>query len=101
MHLATKRSSLWVASSATTRIVGHYGPLRIAVRQGRYREPTDRRASPPRGPFPPIPMPARPQTASAASPAVPEPPAALPTAEVLGIPLALSDYERTMDWMDA
>jgi N-acetylglucosaminyldiphosphoundecaprenol N-acetyl-beta-D-mannosaminyltransferase len=24
-----------------------------------------------------------------------------PTAEILGIPLALSDYERTMDWMDA
>ena len=33
------------------------------------------------------------------SPAL-EPPAPLPTAEVLGIPLALADYERTMDWMD-
>jgi N-acetylglucosaminyldiphosphoundecaprenol N-acetyl-beta-D-mannosaminyltransferase len=29
------------------------------------------------------------------------PPEALPTAEVLGVPLALSDYARTMDWMDA
>ena len=28
------------------------------------------------------------------------PPAALPTAEVLGIPLALTDYEGTMAWMD-
>src|SRR3954464_5238382 len=28
-------------------------------------------------------------------------PELLPTAEVLGIPLALSDYEQTMDWMDA
>jgi N-acetylglucosaminyldiphosphoundecaprenol N-acetyl-beta-D-mannosaminyltransferase len=26
---------------------------------------------------------------------------ALPTAEVLGIPLAVTDYERVMDWMDA
>jgi N-acetylglucosaminyldiphosphoundecaprenol N-acetyl-beta-D-mannosaminyltransferase len=24
-----------------------------------------------------------------------------PTAEILGVPLALTDYERTMDWMDA
>ncbi len=29
------------------------------------------------------------------------PPAAPPRAEVLGIPLALADYESTMDWMDA
>jgi N-acetylglucosaminyldiphosphoundecaprenol N-acetyl-beta-D-mannosaminyltransferase len=31
----------------------------------------------------------------------PPEPAALPTAEVLGVPLALSDYQHTMDWMDA
>jgi N-acetylglucosaminyldiphosphoundecaprenol N-acetyl-beta-D-mannosaminyltransferase len=30
-------------------------------------------------------------------PAVPRP----PVAEVVGVPLALTDYERTMDWMDA
>ena len=24
-----------------------------------------------------------------------------PTVDVLGVPLALTDYERTMDWMDA
>ena len=34
-------------------------------------------------------------------PAVHAPVPALPTAEVLGVPLALTDYERTMDWMDA
>jgi N-acetylglucosaminyldiphosphoundecaprenol N-acetyl-beta-D-mannosaminyltransferase len=28
-------------------------------------------------------------------------PVALPQAEVLGVPLALTDYERTMDWIDA
>ena len=28
-------------------------------------------------------------------------PAAPPTAEILGIPLAISDYEQVMDWMDA
>jgi N-acetylglucosaminyldiphosphoundecaprenol N-acetyl-beta-D-mannosaminyltransferase len=28
-------------------------------------------------------------------------PAAPPTAEILGIPLAISDYEEVMDWMDA
>ncbi len=28
-------------------------------------------------------------------------PTPLPTAEVLGIPLAMTDYERAMDWMDA
>ena len=33
----------------------------------------------------------------AASAAVP----ALPSAEVLGVRLALTDYERVMDWMDA
>lgn len=32
--------------------------------------------------------------------AAPLPPAPLPRAEVLGIPLALSDYRRTMDWID-
>ncbi|HEU0317392.1 MAG TPA: glycosyltransferase, partial [Solirubrobacteraceae bacterium] len=31
---------------------------------------------------------------------VPTPPP-LPQADVLGIPLALLDYERTMDWIDA
>jgi len=35
------------------------------------------------------------------TPHTPQEPAALPTATVLGVPLALSDYERTMDWMDA
>jgi N-acetylglucosaminyldiphosphoundecaprenol N-acetyl-beta-D-mannosaminyltransferase len=34
-------------------------------------------------------------------PAPPPRPELPPTAEILGIPLALSDYERTMDWMDA
>ncbi len=29
------------------------------------------------------------------------PPAAPPTEAVLGVPLALTDYERTLDWMDA
>jgi N-acetylglucosaminyldiphosphoundecaprenol N-acetyl-beta-D-mannosaminyltransferase len=33
--------------------------------------------------------------------APPAPPAPPPRAEVLGIPLALSDYEHTMDWVDA
>ena len=33
--------------------------------------------------------------------AQPSRPAPLPTAEVLGVPLALSDYERVMSWMDA
>lgn len=32
---------------------------------------------------------------------VPEPPAHPPTVEVLDVPLALTDYERTMDWIDA
>jgi len=32
---------------------------------------------------------------------VPRPPEPLPQAEVLGVPLALTDYGRTMDWMDA
>ena len=37
-----------------------------------------------------------------APPAPPIPtPMPLPQADVLGIPLALSDYERTMDWIDA
>jgi N-acetylglucosaminyldiphosphoundecaprenol N-acetyl-beta-D-mannosaminyltransferase len=48
-----------------------------------------------------MPLSARSQTA----PDVPQqpvaPPEPLPTADVLGVPLALSDYERTMDWMDA
>jgi N-acetylglucosaminyldiphosphoundecaprenol N-acetyl-beta-D-mannosaminyltransferase len=35
------------------------------------------------------------------NPVSPAPPAPLPRAQVLGIPLALSDYERTMDWIDA
>jgi N-acetylglucosaminyldiphosphoundecaprenol N-acetyl-beta-D-mannosaminyltransferase len=29
------------------------------------------------------------------------PPAPLPTAEILGIPLAISDYARVLDWMEA
>src|ERR1700760_178283 len=38
--------------------------------------------------------------AAAAATAIPAP-HPLPQADVLGIPLALSDYERTMDWIDA
>src|SRR5258708_29880661 len=38
------------------------------------------------------------QRPSAHATPVPTPP---PRAEVLGIPLALTDYERTMDWLDA
>jgi N-acetylglucosaminyldiphosphoundecaprenol N-acetyl-beta-D-mannosaminyltransferase len=34
-------------------------------------------------------------------PAAPIPPTAPTTAEVLGVPLAVSDYEHVMDWMDA
>jgi N-acetylglucosaminyldiphosphoundecaprenol N-acetyl-beta-D-mannosaminyltransferase len=37
---------------------------------------------------------------SPTSVALPRPPE-LPRAEVLGVPLALADYESTMDWMDA
>ena len=33
--------------------------------------------------------------------AVPAPAPTLPTAEVLGVPLAVTDYEGVMDWMDA
>jgi N-acetylglucosaminyldiphosphoundecaprenol N-acetyl-beta-D-mannosaminyltransferase len=36
-----------------------------------------------------------PQFATAAPPSTP------PTAEILGIPLAISDYEQVLDWMDA
>ena len=32
---------------------------------------------------------------------VPQPPPTPPTAEVLGIPLAVADYEAVLDWMDA
>jgi N-acetylglucosaminyldiphosphoundecaprenol N-acetyl-beta-D-mannosaminyltransferase len=39
-------------------------------------------------------------TQIAASPAL-HPPPTPPTAEVLGIPLAVSDYEHVLDWMDA
>jgi N-acetylglucosaminyldiphosphoundecaprenol N-acetyl-beta-D-mannosaminyltransferase len=35
------------------------------------------------------------------TPAASTPPATPPTAEILGIPLAISDYEQVMDWMDA
>jgi N-acetylglucosaminyldiphosphoundecaprenol N-acetyl-beta-D-mannosaminyltransferase len=35
------------------------------------------------------------------SPAAATPPPPPPTAEILGIPLAISDYEEVMDWMDA
>jgi N-acetylglucosaminyldiphosphoundecaprenol N-acetyl-beta-D-mannosaminyltransferase len=40
--------------------------------------------------------PARADTVASGGPATPP-----PTAEVLGVPLALTDYERTMDWIDA
>lgn len=47
---------------------------------------------------PPVPHPRTPARRLAVDPAL----AAAPeTAEVLGVPLALTDYERTMDWMDA
>ena len=36
-----------------------------------------------------------------ARPLVDAAPVPLPQAEVLGVPLALTDYERTMDWIDA
>ena len=36
------------------------------------------------------------RAAQTGDPAVPP-----PTVEVLGVPLALTDYQRTMDWMDA
>lgn len=45
----------------------------------------------------PIPFPNL--TASGAQPADAVPPP--PTVEILGVPLALTDYEQTMDWMDA
>jgi N-acetylglucosaminyldiphosphoundecaprenol N-acetyl-beta-D-mannosaminyltransferase len=35
------------------------------------------------------------------TPAASSPPASPPTAEILGIPLAISDYEQVIDWMDA
>src|ERR1700738_2723766 len=35
------------------------------------------------------------------TPALPAAPDPLPRATVLGVPLALADYERTMDWIDA
>lgn len=44
------------------------------------------------------PAPAQPRPAEDFVPAGPAP---LPRASVLGIPLALTDYERTMEWMDA
>jgi N-acetylglucosaminyldiphosphoundecaprenol N-acetyl-beta-D-mannosaminyltransferase len=37
-------------------------------------------------------------TAPSGAPRLPAPP---PAAEVLGVPLALTDYDRTLDWMDA
>jgi N-acetylglucosaminyldiphosphoundecaprenol N-acetyl-beta-D-mannosaminyltransferase len=46
----------------------------------------------------PTPAPLDPARAALAAPG---PVVAPPTAEVLGIPLALTDYERTMDWIDA
>ena len=36
-----------------------------------------------------------------AAPPPPQPPAIPPTVEVLGIPLAVSDYDRVLDWMQA
>src|SRR5215210_2292661 len=38
---------------------------------------------------------------SLAPSSVPERPAPMPSAGVLGVPLALTDYEGTLDWMDA
>jgi N-acetylglucosaminyldiphosphoundecaprenol N-acetyl-beta-D-mannosaminyltransferase len=35
------------------------------------------------------------------APATASPPAPPPTAEILGIPLAISDYEHVLDWMEA
>lgn len=46
--------------------------------------------------FTPAPIDGAPGLSVAAELAVPP-----PTTEVLGVPLALTDYERTMDWMDA
>jgi N-acetylglucosaminyldiphosphoundecaprenol N-acetyl-beta-D-mannosaminyltransferase len=63
---------------------------------------SDTRDFPAQGPFrlaeSPMPLSIR-QTEQLPEPT--DPPALPPTAEILGIPLALSDYERTMDWMDA
>src|SRR3954447_5210479 len=64
--------------------------------------PSDTRDFRAQGPFRVVDSP-MPSSAQQTDP-VPTPPPApelLPTAEVLGIPLALSDYEQTMDWMDA
>src|SRR3954467_10138028 len=64
--------------------------------------PSDTRDFRAQGPFRVVDSP-MPLSAQQTDP-VPTPPPApelLPTAEVLGIPLALSDYEQTMDWMDA
>jgi N-acetylglucosaminyldiphosphoundecaprenol N-acetyl-beta-D-mannosaminyltransferase len=36
-----------------------------------------------------------------AAPAVAAPPESVATRDVLGVPLALTDYERTLDWVDA
>jgi N-acetylglucosaminyldiphosphoundecaprenol N-acetyl-beta-D-mannosaminyltransferase len=41
---------------------------------------------------------ATPEPATVPAPAAPEPP---PTTAVLGVPLAVTDYEGAMDWMDA
>jgi N-acetylglucosaminyldiphosphoundecaprenol N-acetyl-beta-D-mannosaminyltransferase len=46
----------------------------------------------------PTPAPLDPAAAATAAEEATLPP---PTAEVLGVPLALTDYERTMDWIDA
>ena len=43
----------------------------------------------------------RPRHPEAPLPDLPPAPERLPHASVLGIPLALTDYERAMDWMDA
>ncbi|MDX6730367.1 MAG: N-acetylglucosaminyldiphosphoundecaprenol N-acetyl-beta-D-mannosaminyltransferase [Baekduia sp.] len=47
----------------------------------------------------PAPIPAPLDDALTAAPADPTVPP--PATDVLGVPLALTDYERTMDWMDA
>ncbi len=39
--------------------------------------------------------------AAPASPPAPAPPAVMPTQKVLGIPLALTSYEHTLEWIDA
>jgi N-acetylglucosaminyldiphosphoundecaprenol N-acetyl-beta-D-mannosaminyltransferase len=60
-----------------------------------------RRLRPPRLPLLHSSSPLKPPSAAQPHPAGAAAPAPLPRARVLGIPLALTDYERTMDWIDA